>query len=230
MRQNMSSVRWKWFCGGFLVLALACFQSIAASAQAAPATNLGQRVAASVQELQASVQGLTPETWKASKAEKQELTAAQASLQRNLSEAVPGLLQTWNRAPQNLAEAFRLYRDLDVVYQVTSRLEASAGQSAPPDQARAISASTGQLRQSLQQLGDYIQATAALQYTQMQQARAAARPAPAPAPKSVIINDANAAPAHHTTHRRKVVHKKKTQPKPATPPSSPQGGPPAGMD
>jgi hypothetical protein len=201
---------------------------MAASAQTAPATNLGQRVAASVQGLQTSVQGLTPETWKASKAEKQDLTAAQASLQRNLSEAVPGLLQTWNRAPQNLAEAFRLYRDLDVVYQVTSRLEASAGQSAPPDQARAISASTGQLRQSLQQLGDYIQATAALQYTQMQQARVAARPAPAP--KSIIINDANAAPAHHSTRHRKVVHKKKTQPKPATTPSSPPGGPPAGMD
>lgn len=226
MRQNMSSSPWQWFCGGVLVLALLSLRPMVSSAQTAPGTNLGQSVAASVQNLQASVQSLTPGEWKTSGSEKQEMTAAQQSLQRNLSEAVPGLLQAWNRAPQNLSEAFRLYRDLDVVYQVTSRLEASAGAHAPSDQARALAASTGQLKQSLQQLGDYIQATAGLQYTQMQQARAAAaRPAPAPASKSIIINDANAAPAH-SAHRKRA-HKKAPAKKaaPTTPP--PQGG---GMD
>lgn len=224
MRQNMSRSPWKWFCGGVLVLCLLALRPVSLAGQAVPATNLGNRVDASVQDLQASVQSLTPEKWKASGEEKQELTAAQQSLQRNLSGAVPGLIQAWNRAPQNLSEAFRLYRDLDVVYQVTSRLEAAAGQYAPSDQARAITASTGQLKQSLQQLGDYIQATAALQYTQVQQARAAAaaRPAPAPAPKSMVINDANAAPAHHPTHR-KTVHKK-AKPKPAPSTAGPQGG------
>lgn len=225
MQQNSSCSLLKWFCGGVLVLVLWALPSVAWGAQAAPATNLGQRVEASVQNLRASVQTLTPDQWKTSKDEKQELTAAQQSLQRNLSEAVPGLLQTWNRAPQNLSEAFRLYRDLDVVYQVTSRLAASAGQHAPTGQARTILASTDQLKQTLQQLGDYIQATAALQYTQVQQACAAAQPAPAPAPKSIVINDANATPSHTTHHR--TVHKKKAA-KPKT--SSPQSSPPGGMD
>lgn len=223
MRQNMCNSPWKWFCGGVLVLALLCLRPTVLSAQTAPPTNLGQGIAISVQNLQASVQSLTPEKWKGSGDEKQELSAARQSLQRNLSEAVPGLLQAWNQAPQNLSEAFRLYRDLDVVYQVTSRLAASAGEHAPSDQARALTASAGQFKQSLQQLGDYIQATAALQYTQVQRARAAAaRPAPAPAPKSVIINDANSAPAHPA--RRKRVHKKAPAKKAPPKTTPPQGG------
>lgn len=221
MRPNMRSLRDHWCRGGVLALFLMCFQPAMLPAQTAPATNLAGRISTTVQSLQASVQSLTPQKWKTSGDEKQELTAAQQSLQRNLSEAVPGLVQTWNRAPQNLSEAFRLYRDLDVVHQVASRLATAAEQHAPADQAQSINASTEQLKQSLQQLGNYIQATAALQYTQVQQARTAPPPAPA-APKSIIINDANSAPVH-TTRRRTIYKKKATTPAPSSKPASPPG-------
>lgn len=205
-RTSVAATRWGKRAG---LIALLMMLASAGVAQTAGPANLETGIVASLQQLQAGVQALQPGEWKTSRADRADLAEAQQSLQRNLQTAVPALMEEWRRAPQNLSPAFRLYRDLDALYQVSLRLSAAAGQYADGAQGQAMQASVDGLHERLQQLGDYIQSTAGLQYRQIQQVRSA--PAPVAAPRTLIIDDANgghAASPHHKTPPRKKAAKR----------------------
>jgi len=189
----------------FCVLLLAL--SFAAGQGTAVAPN-GAAVADGIQQaltpLQAAVQAVDPDTLHIGGEQKQVLAQSQASLERNLNEAVPGLLAAFRKTPENTGAAFRLYRDLDAVLSVAQHsVEAIPASNSDndggngTDPSAALASATSGLRDSLGKLGDWIEARGAANYASLErmraQAAAAARPTAAPPPpKTLIINNANA--------------------------------------
>src|ERR1700742_5233637 len=66
------------------------------------------------------------EKWKADSGSKQQGQANAESIQRNLTTALPGLISDVRSAPQDLGAEFRLYRNLDALYDVYASLTESA--------------------------------------------------------------------------------------------------------
>ncbi len=154
---------------------------------------LADQMQTALVSLRTAVDGLDPSQLHLNHSQRQALRDSQASLDRNLSEAAPGLLAAYRAAPGDVGAAFRLYRDLDAVLGVAQRsAEAMSPRDADNGQA-ALQSSADQLRAHLDQLGDWIEAQGSANYARLQAARTppvAAQPAPAP-PQTLVIHDAN---------------------------------------
>jgi hypothetical protein len=181
-----------------LALLSLCLAFTAAAAAQVPAN--GAVVADGVQQaltpLQAAVTALDPDTLHLGGDQKQALEESRTSLERNLSDAVPGLLAEFRKAPENMGAAFRLYRDLDAVLSVAQHaVEVIPAGKNGEEPGAALASATNGLRDSLGKLGDWIETRGAADYASLQKFRtqaAAAPQTPPPPPKTLIINDANA--------------------------------------
>lgn len=176
---------------GWAVVCLALSLGMGLSAQAPEAGGRAgevmQNLQTAVTDLQQAVGNLDPEMLEVKKAQRTAIAEGKASISRNLSEAVPGLLAKFQAAPEDMGGAFRLYRDLDAVLGVAQR-GADAG-------ATDWSASAQELRDSLNALGDWIEHQGTANYTALHQTRPPAPTTAAPKasepPAILIINDAN---------------------------------------
>ncbi|HEV2113017.1 MAG TPA: hypothetical protein VGR50_02640, partial [Terriglobales bacterium] len=142
------------------------------------------------------------------------------SLMRNLSGALPEMIGGVRNAPNSLAPAFKLYRDLSALYDVFSSVTESAGAFGQKEDSRALARDGQALDTARRALGDYLESTAAIKDTQLHdlQARAAAAAAKPAQVTKVIVDDAEPA---------KPIHKKKKVVKPTSQPlSTPQNSPP----
>ena len=62
------------------------------------------------------------EKWKTDSDSKRQAQATADSVQRNLTSALPALISNVRSAPQDLAEEFKLYRNLNALYDVFASL------------------------------------------------------------------------------------------------------------
>jgi hypothetical protein len=174
-------------------------------------------VQAAVTNLQTAVAALDPTTLHGNSEQKQALAAGQASLQRNLQNAVPGLLSAWQAAPQDASVGFRLYRDLEAVLTVAQR-ESDAG-------ATALAPGADQLRTAMDQLGDWVETQSAAQFSELARARQqlaapAAKPEPVRPAPPLVISDANGtAGAAHPSSKAASRTKPAAKPKTSSPPA-----------
>ncbi len=154
--------------------------------------------------------------WKADGESKRQSEANADSVRRNLTSALPGLIDAVRAAPQDLNAEFKLYRNLNVLYDVFGSLTEATGAFGPrgdyealAQQLETIDSVRRNLADSLERLTSSTQSQVVQLQNQLrtyQQAAAAAAVAP---PKKVVVDD--------TEPPKKTVHKKK---KPATPASS----------
>lgn len=143
--------------------------------------------------LRSAVGALNPDGWRTTADERASLVQAQASLKRNLDEAVPSLLTAYRAAPQNYGAAFRLYRDLDSISQVCLSATDAASRYAPTGEAQPLEDAAAAFNQALEQLGDIIEKGAAAQYANSLKSEPAPKPhsnPPAP-PRNLVIQNAN---------------------------------------
>lgn len=187
---------------GVLCLAIGVGLSLAAGAQTPTgrAGAVAQSLQTAVTDLQQAVSNLDPDMLEVKKAQRAAIAEGKASISRNLSDAVPGLMAKFQSSPGDMGAAFRLYRDLDAVLGVAQR-GADTG-------AADWTTSAQELRDSLNQLGDWIETQGTANYAALQKPHATSAPTAAPKttepPAILIINDANGtSPA-----------KPKTKPKP----------------
>ncbi len=153
--------------------------------------------------------------WKTDGESKRQSEANADSVQRNLTSALPGLIDAVRAAPQDLNAEFKLYRNLNVLYDVFASLTEATGAFGPrgdyealAQQLETIDSVRRNLADSLERLTSSTQSQVVQLQNQLrtyQQAAAAAAAAP---PKKVVVDD--------TEPPKKTVHKKK---KPATPAS-----------
>lgn len=153
--------------------------------------------------------------WKADSSDKQQAQANAESVERNMTAALPGMLAAVRTQPQDFAAAFKLYRNMNALYDVMKTLtEASAAFGQKQDY-QSLAQYSDAIDGYRRNLADYMEKLAASKDAELarlrSQAKAAAQTAAVPA-KKVIIDDNT--PVKKTT-------KKKTA-KPAQPAANPQ--------
>jgi len=168
------------------------------------------------------------EKWKADNGSKQQAQANADSLQRNLTSALPLLISNFRAAPQDLTAGFKLYRNLNALYDVLSSFTEAAGAFGPKNEYETLAQQLDVIDSVRRNLGDNLEALTVSTQSEMSQLRnqvhvlqqAAVPPTPA---KKVVVD--NAEPA-----KKPATHKKKTTATsgtPAQPGSSSTTNPPA---
>jgi hypothetical protein len=155
------------------------------------------------------------EKWKADSSYKKQAESDAESLQRNLTQALPTLVGEVRANPGSLAAVFKLYRNVNALYDVMASLTESAGAFGPKEEYQSLSSDTANLDTMRRTFADKLELMAAAkdrEITRLQaQARSAATSGTATPAKKIIVDD---------TEPAKPAAKKK---KPAAkPPSTPQ--------
>ncbi|MGB8889341.1 MAG: hypothetical protein WCC87_21635 [Candidatus Korobacteraceae bacterium] len=159
------------------------------------------------------------EKWKADSDSKRQAQATADSVQRNLTSALPTLISNVRSAPQDLAEEFKLYRNLNALYDVFASLTESTGAFGAKSDYEALAQQLDVIDSVRRDLGNALESLTASTQTELAQLRTQvhtlqqAAATPPPPPKKVIVDDNE--PVKKTTHKKKT--------KPATPPSDSSG-------
>jgi|SRR5215471_2071867 len=182
-----------------------------------------QRIEQETGGLNSDVGKLRVERWKIDPATKHQTSENIGSIQRNVTGALPGLITAVRTAPQSLAANFKLYRNLNALYDVVASLSESAGAFGKREEFDLMAPHASALDEDRRNYGEYLQQMTAtaddrIAVAEREKAAAAALAAAqqqAP-PKKIIVDDnAPAAPP-----------KKKKTAKKSTPTNSAATSPP----
>ena len=173
---------------------------------------------------QADLARLRIERWKTDKTTKEQALTNVDSIQRNLQAALPDIMGQLRAAPESVPATFKLYRNLDALYDVLGNVVELTGAFGPRDDAQALGddlnafeATRRQMAERIENLSTAKEAEIVRLRTDLKTAQAAI---PSEPPKKVIVDD--------TEPPKKPAVKKKstTKPKATKPPST---KPPAGQ-
>lgn len=142
--------------------------------------------------------------WKTDAESKRQAQANADSVQRNLTSALPGLIDAVRSAPQDLSAEFKLYRNLNALYDVFISLTESAGAFGPKSDYEALTQQLETIDSVRRSLGDAVEHLTSSTQSELTQLRAQVRTyqqAAAASPKKVVVDD--------TEPPKKTVHKKK---------------------
>jgi len=166
---------------------------------------------------QADLSKLRIERWKTDGGTKKQSLSDVDSLQRNLQTALPGMIGELRNAPEDLPATFKLYRNLDALYNVMSGVVESAGAFGPKDDFQSLSNDLNALEGARKQFAERMNTLAASKEQEIARLRADLKAAqaaiPAAPPKKVVVDD--------TEPPKKPAAKKK----PATAAKKPAGAP-----
>lgn len=165
------------------------------------------------QDTVANLQRVRVDKWKTDSRYKDQARSNSDSLQRNLTSALPTLVQAVRANPNSLAASVKLYRNLNAVYDVLESFSESTGAFGSKDDYTALARDTADLENIRRNMADQLEQMAAAQDAQVArlnaQIQAQQQAAAAAPPKRVVVDDN--APA------KKPTAKKKTSTKPANP-------------
>ncbi len=161
------------------------------------------------------------EKWKADSATKRDIQGNVESLRRNLQSALPEIIAQLTNAPEDLAASFKLYRNLDALYDVFGQVVESAGAFGSKDEFQNLSNDMSALQSARRALGERMQNLATAKEGELtrlrNQLKTTQAGAPPAAPKKIIVDD-NEPPKKPA----KKKSAKPTAPAPATPQSAPK--------
>ena len=148
--------------------------------------------------------------WKADGNSKRQAESNAESIQRNLKSALPGMIANVRSAPQDVGAEFKLYRNLNALYDVMSSLTESAGAFGPKSdyeglaqQLEAIDSVRRNLGESLERLTSSTQAQLDQLRSEVHTLQAAAKTAPPP--KKVVVDDSEPAKKSTSGHKKKAT-------------------------
>lgn len=152
---------------------------------------------AMAQKSDADVARLRIEKWKADSENKRQSAANAASIRRNLTNAIPDLLARIQSEPGSLIANFRMYRNLNALYDSFSALAESAGAFGPPEQYAPLAADIAQLdqlRRDFAQRVDLMAGTYDVELARLRTAVAAKPAAPQKTAVKIVQDDSHPAP------------------------------------
>jgi len=127
-----------------------------------------------------------------------------------------------NNAPEDLGVSFKLYRNLDALYDVFGSVVEAAGAFGSKDEFQSLGNDMNGLESARRAFGERMQKLTASKEDELTHLRAQVKTlsaAPPPPPKKIIVDD--------TEPPKKPAKKKVTKPKPATTPTdAPPSAPP----
>jgi hypothetical protein len=165
--------------------------------------NILSQIQAASEATKNDLSGLRIEKWKADSAQKEELNKIVDSLRRNLTSAVPDLIKDVRSNHGSVSTTFKLYHNLNVVYEYLSYLADSASALGKENESSPLVREAGNLETARQNLSTFVEQAA---NNLEEKVRLAAAPPPAaaePAPKKIVVDDgASKKPA--TTRKKKT--------------------------
>ena len=174
------------------------------------------------QQMQVNLAKLRIEKWKTDSNTKHGTQSDVDSIQRNLQMALPEIIGQVRASPENAAATFKLYRNLDALYDVFGPVVESAGAFGSKDEFQSIQNDLNDLERSRRALAERMETLATAKEGELTRLRAqvhdlqaAAAPPPSPA-KKVVVDDTE--PPKKPPLRKKPVPK---PPKPTTPATQP---------
>jgi hypothetical protein len=163
-------------------------------AQAAPpAANLNAtltQIQQAVQSANADIGRLRIDKWKTDSDQKQQLHQVSDSLQRNITNAMPGLISDVQASSGNVSTTFKLYHNLNVLYEFLSSLADAAGSLGKKEEYEPLANDAAALDTARQGLSAYIEQTAIkLESVRTPPATPSPQAAAPPPPKKIVIDD-----------------------------------------
>lgn len=164
---------------------------------------------------QADLAKLRIDHWKTDGGSKKRSLSDVDSVQRNLQSALPEMIGQLRNSPEDLPATFKLYRNLDALYDVMSSVVESTGAFGSKDDLQALSNDLSSFEGTRKQLAERVQTLASSKEQEIVRLRADLKTAqaaiPAAPPKKTVVDDNEPA--------KKPAVKKKPAPakKPATP-------------
>ena len=162
------------------------------------------------------------EKWKTDASTKKQTVANVDSIQRNLQSALPATIAELNNAPEDVAASFKLYRNLDALYDVFGSVVESAGAFGSKDEFQSLGNDMNGLEAARRTFGERLQKLAAGKEEELTRLRTQVKTlsaAPPPPPKKVVVDDTE--PVKKPAPKKKVA----TKPKPAAT-AAPSSSPP----
>src|ERR1700758_4885483 len=181
---------------------------------------LGQLETAS-QKTQSDLVKLRIERWKADGSYKKQALGNVDSIQRNLQEALPEIVSQLRNAPEDLAPTFKLYRNLDALYDVLRNVTEDAAAYGSKDDLQSLSNDLSVFEGTRKQLAERIENLSSSKEGELSRLRGQLKTLQAQVeaapPKKIVVDD--------TEPPKKPTPKKKPAPKSTTPAGTkPAGG------
>jgi hypothetical protein len=190
---------------------------------APPAANLNailQQIQQTTSAASAHIGKLRIEKWKTDAEQRQQLLQVSDSLQKNIANAVPGLINDVQSSKGGVVASFKLYHNVNVLYEFLSSLADAAGSLGKKEEYEPLANDANALDSARQNLSAYIeQAGNRLESAVRTAAMQARQAAAAPTPSKVVVIDEDATPAK----KKKSTRKKASSARPAASPSTATG-------
>lgn len=229
MKLNLTAVL---RCLSLLPFCLAANAQVVAANEAAPQgpvsyssvnqlNSLLSQLEQASQAAQLDLAKLRVEKWKTDSGTKRQAQGNVESIQRNLQTALPEIISELRTSPESLTSTFKLYRNLDALYDVFESVAESAGAFGSKDEFQSLENDVNAFEKERRSVAERMEALAGAKESEVTRLRAALQTAqantPATPPKKTVIDD--------TAPVKKPAAKKKAAPKPSpnatNPPASP---------
>jgi len=212
-----------------ILVLLSCL-GLAAIAQQAPVNSQGQtppptdlntillQVQQATSSANVNIGKLRIEKWKTDNQQKQQMQQVADSLQKNITNAVPGLISDVQTSRGGVLASFKLYHNLNVVYEFLSSMAEAAGAFGKKEEYQPLEGDATALDTVRQNLSTYIEQAAgkmeAANRAAAESVQARQGPTLVPGKKVVVIDE------NDTPPRKKAKStKKKTSAPPAQAPA-----------
>jgi hypothetical protein len=174
------------------------------------------------QNSQSDLSRLRIDKWKTDSGTKHQTESDTGSVLKNLQNALPGMLTDLKNSPENLALTFKVYRNLDALYDVFSPVVDAAGAFGSKDDVQSLTKDLSALENSRRAFAERLDKLANAKETELGQLRVALQNARTEAaPKKTVVDD-TAATKKTPPHKKPVPKPKTSQTPPASPTPAPQ--------
>jgi predicted nucleic acid-binding Zn-ribbon protein len=182
-----------------------------------------EQIKQTAQNMQADLEKTRIDRWKTDSSTKRQTQANVESIQRNLQSALPEIISQLSNSPEDLAVGFKLYRNLDALYDVFGSVVESSGAFGLKDEFQSLGNDMTGLENARRSFGERMQKLTTAKEDELARLRMqikALQAAPPPPPKKIIVDDTEPA-------AKKPAAKKKPKPATAPPAKPPASTPPS---
>jgi len=173
---------------------------------------------------QADLLKLRIERWKTDGGSKKQALGNVDSIQRNLQNALPAIIAQLRAAPEDMTVTFKLYRNLDALYDVLGSVTESTGAFGSKDDLQALSTDLNTFEATRRQIAERLESLAASKEQEIIHLRADLKTAqaaiPVEPPKKIVVDD-NEPPKKPPVKKKPVTKKPAATTTPATAPAQP---------
>jgi hypothetical protein len=163
--------------------------------------------------------------WKTDSSNKKQTLSNAESVSRNLHDALPGIIGELRAAPESLVSTFKLYRNLDALYDVLGAVVESAGAFGSKDEFQELANDLSGIESSRRSLADRMETLAGAKEVELTKLRSQIHMAQQVSVSSSGVNkvvvDDNEPPKKATKKTTAKPHSTATKkPTPSTPPKT----------